>query len=109
MVITLVTNSTMVAALPRCWCFYNCCGAIVAIANKVHVVTFATVFTKVSGVHKLVGVGLSTRSLSLCGHTLSRNFQHCIVPIPISTPADENIQNKIFICCSAQKGEVTDG
>jgi hypothetical protein len=80
MVVTLVTNATMVTVLPRCWCFYNCCGAIVAIANKVPVVTFATVFTRFSGVHWLVGVGLSARSFSLCGLTLSHNFQYLYRP-----------------------------
>jgi hypothetical protein len=80
MVITLVSNATMVAVLPRYWCFYDCCGTIVAIVNKVPVVTFVAVFTKVSGVHWLVGVGLSSRSFSFCGHTLSRNFQHLYRP-----------------------------
>jgi len=76
MVITLVTNATMVKVLPRYRCFYDCCGTMVAIVNKVPIVTFTTVFTIVSGIHWLVGLGLSARSFSLSGHILSHNFQH---------------------------------
>ena len=48
MVSTLVNNATMVTVLPRYWCSYDCCGTMVAMVNKVPVVTFATVFTKVA-------------------------------------------------------------
>jgi hypothetical protein len=80
MVITLDMNATMVTVFPRCWCFYDCYGTTLAIVSKVPVVTFATVFINVSGVHWLVGVRLSARSFSLCEHTLSRNFQHLYGP-----------------------------
>jgi hypothetical protein len=80
MVITLVTIAPMVTVLPRYWCFYDCCGTMVAIVIKLPVVPFATVFTDVSGVHWWVGLGLSARSFSLSGHKLSRNFQHLYRP-----------------------------
>jgi len=76
MVITFVTNATTVMVLPRYWCFYDCCRTMVATVNNVPVVTFAAVFTIVSGVHWLIGLGFSARSFSLSGHNLPSNFQH---------------------------------
>jgi hypothetical protein len=62
--------------LPRNWCFYDRFGTMVALVKKVSMVMFATVFTKVSGVHRLLGVRSSASSFSLCGHNLYCNFQH---------------------------------